>query len=69
MKVIVINGSPNLSGNTAAGLDVVSHILQKSEIDLERIEIGREVLHSCTARARALYLEYFFSYSTIRIRQ
>lgn len=49
MKVIVLNGSPNSAGNTAAALDVVCGALGNSGIESERIEVGRAVLHSCTA--------------------
>jgi multimeric flavodoxin WrbA len=47
MKVIALNGSPNLNGNTATALDRVCGALQKNGIETERVEIGKKAIHGC----------------------
>lgn len=47
MKVVAINGSPNVNGNTAYALDVVCGALREKGIETERVEIGKKALHGC----------------------
>lgn len=47
MRVVAINGSPEVKGNTAIALDLVCDTLHKQGIETERIEIGKKAMHGC----------------------
>ncbi|MDE7466835.1 MAG: flavodoxin family protein [Muribaculaceae bacterium] len=49
MKVLVINGSPQVHGCTARALDEVERTLHQQGIDTERIEIGKKDIRGCIA--------------------
>lgn len=47
MKVITLNGSPNINGCTARALDEVEKTLQMNGIEVERINIGNKDIRGC----------------------
>jgi multimeric flavodoxin WrbA len=49
VKVIAINGSPRKNGNTAMLIDTVFAELKKEGIETERVQLGGEKIHGCTA--------------------
>jgi multimeric flavodoxin WrbA len=49
MKVIAINGSPRINGNTAMLIDAVFAELKKEGIGTEQVQLGGKNIHGCTA--------------------
>lgn len=47
MKILLINGSPNLDGCTYTGLKIISEELKKENIDSEIIQIGKKAIAGC----------------------
>lgn len=52
MKVVAFNGSPHEKGNTYAAIKMVAGELEKENIEVEIIHVGREGIHGCTACGR-----------------
>lgn len=51
-KVLLINGSPNKNGNTAAALYIAERVLGEKGIAAERIELGKKPVRGCIACER-----------------
>jgi len=51
MKVLLINGSPHKSGNTALALHEAAHELERNGIDTEMVSIGTKPVRGCIACA------------------
>lgn len=49
MKVVAFNGSPRKNGNTSGCLKTVLAELEKSGIDTELVNVGKETVHGCRA--------------------
>lgn len=49
MKVLLLNGSPRLNGNTAAALNEMIPIFQSDGIETELIQIGNQNIRGCIA--------------------
>lgn len=49
MKVIAINGSPRVNGNTTLALKVMTDELERQGIETETIQIGNRSIHGCIA--------------------
>lgn len=49
MKVLTINGSPQLHGCTARALDEVENELRRQGIEVERVEAGKKDVRGCIA--------------------
>ncbi len=49
MKVLLINGSPHVKGNTFLALTEVANALQKEEVETEIISIGAKAVQGCIA--------------------
>lgn len=49
MKVIAVNGSPRKDGNTYIALKLMADELEKAGIETEIIQVGRKMIHGCTA--------------------
>lgn len=47
MKVLMINGSPHVDGNTAAALQEMERIFQQEAIEVEMIHIGSQAIRGC----------------------
>ena len=49
MKVIAINGSPRIEGNTSQALNMVGDELKADGIEFEILHIGHKMIHGCLA--------------------
>lgn len=58
MKVLLINGSPRVNGNTARALGEVATALEKNGIEAEMVHIGTKPVRGCIAcnQCKARYL-------------
>ena len=51
MKVLLINGSPRTSGNTAFALAQMAEIFHAAGVETETVEVGSQVIRGCTGCA------------------
>lgn len=49
MKVLLINGSPNVNGNTARSLEEMRKIFEEENIETEVIQVGNQQIRGCCA--------------------
>ncbi len=49
MKVLLINGSPRLKGNTAYSLEQMKEVFEAQGVDAEIIHIGNQAIRGCVA--------------------
>ena len=49
MKVLLINGSPKVKGNTAFALDQMAEVFAAEGIETELIQVGSKEIRGCTA--------------------
>lgn len=49
MKILMINGSPRVNGNTAIALDEMAKVFELNGIDNEIIQVGNKAIRGCTA--------------------
>lgn len=49
MKIIAVNGSPRIDGNTQTALNIMNEIFEKHEIELEILNIGTSLISGCRA--------------------
>ena len=49
MKVLMINGSPRVNGNTSVALHEMEKIFKKNGIESETIQIGNKAIRGCIA--------------------
>lgn len=49
MKVLLINGSPKASGNTAMALKEMADIFQQNGIETEIVHVGNQAIRGCVA--------------------
>ena len=49
MKVLLVNGSPNVNGNTARALEEMRKIFEEEKIETEVIQIGSKEIRGCCA--------------------
>ena len=49
MKILMINGSPRVNGNTAIALDEMAKVFELNGIDTEIIQVGNKAIRGCTA--------------------
>jgi len=49
MKVLMINGSPRVGGNTAIALEEMEKTFRKNGIDVEIMQIGNKAIRGCIA--------------------
>lgn len=54
MKVLIINGSPRVNGNTTIAVNEMNNIFQENNIETEIIQIGNKSIRGCIA-CRTLY--------------
>lgn len=47
MKVLILNGSPNVSGTTASALQIVENVLNNNGIETETMQIGSKRISGC----------------------
>ena len=49
MKVLLLNGSPNVNGNTARALEEMRKIFEEENIETEVLQIGSQEIRGCCA--------------------
>ena len=49
MKVLIINGSPRLNGNTAQVAQIIEGHIKRDDIDVEIYDLGDKEIKNCTA--------------------
>ncbi len=49
MKVLLLNGSPHVNGNTAIALNEMVQVFEKEGIEAEVIQVGSKNIHGCNA--------------------
>lgn len=49
MKVLIINGSPRINGNTSIALKEIEKIFLEEKIEFENIQIGNKEIRGCIA--------------------
>ena len=49
MKVLMINGSPRVGGNTATALAEMEKVFRQEGVDVETVQIGSQAIRGCTA--------------------
>lgn len=49
MKVVAINGSPRIDGNTAQAIEIVASELRKQDIEVEILQVGNKNIRGCMA--------------------
>ena len=49
MKVLMINGSPRKDGNTQGALDEMKAIFEAEGIEVECLNVGKEIIRGCVA--------------------
>ena len=48
MKVLLINGSPEVNGNTAFALEQMAEVFASKGVETETIQVGSELIRGCT---------------------
>ena len=49
MKVLILNGSPRVGGNTAIALDEMVKVFEKEGVETEVVFIGNKDIRGCIA--------------------
>ena len=49
MKVLMINGSPHVKGNTRIALDEMVKIFEEQDIETEIVHVGNKDIRGCIA--------------------
>ena len=49
MKVLIINGSPRVDGNTSRLLKEVTNVFEKEDVEFELYQIGSKEIRGCMA--------------------
>ena len=49
MKVLIINGSPRIGGNTTIAVNEMVKVFEKEEIEVETVQIGTRDIRGCIA--------------------
>ena len=53
MKVLLINGSPRVGGNTAVALAEMEAVFAKNGIETETVQVGHLAIRGCVACFRS----------------
>jgi multimeric flavodoxin WrbA len=49
LKVLILNGSPRVDGNTSIALRELQKVFEANDVETEIVQIGREVIRGCIA--------------------
>lgn len=52
MKVLIINGSPRVNGNTSIALDEMRKVLEEEGVNVEIVQVGNKDVRGCIACGR-----------------
>ena len=61
MKVLMINGSPHVKGNTKVALEEMVKIFHEEGIETEILDIGNKDIRGCVACGQCLRVRLSFS--------
>ena len=49
MKVLIINGSPRVNGNTTIAINEMNKVFKENEIETEIFQVGNKDIRGCIA--------------------
>ncbi len=49
MKVLILNGSPRVNGNTSIGIREMESIFKANGVEVETVQIGNKDIRGCIA--------------------
>lgn len=49
LKVLIINGSPRIHGNTSIAVREMEHIFRKNDVEVETFQVGNQAIRGCIA--------------------
>jgi multimeric flavodoxin WrbA len=49
LKVLILNGSPRVGGNTTIALKEMEHIFTENDVEVENIQVGNKDIRGCIA--------------------
>lgn len=52
MKVLIINGSPRVNGNTSIALDEMRKVFEEEGVNVEIVQVGNKDVRGCIACGR-----------------
>ena len=52
MKVLMLNGSPRVNGNTAAALEEMCSVFAEEGVETELVQVGNQPVRGCSACGR-----------------
>ena len=56
MKVLMLNGSPRVNGNTSVALEEMRKVFQAEGVETEIVQVGMEAVRGCIACSRCVEL-------------
>ena len=56
MKVLMLNGSPRMNGNTSIALEEMRTVFQAEGVEAEIVQVGQEAVRGCIACRRCMEL-------------
>ena len=56
MKVLMLNGSPRINGNTSLALDEMKKVFEAEGVDVEIVQVGNQAVRGCIACVRCTEL-------------
>ena len=49
LKVLIINGSPRIHGNTSIAVREMEHIFRENDVEVETFQVGNQAMRGCIA--------------------
>ncbi|OKZ78294.1 MAG: NADPH-dependent FMN reductase [Clostridiales bacterium 36_14] len=49
LKVLIINGSPRIHGNTSIAVREMEHIFRENDVEVETFQVGNQAIRGCIA--------------------
>ena len=56
MKVLMLNGSPRVNGNTSIALEEMKNVFEAEGVDVEIVQVGNQAVRGCVACVRCTEL-------------
>lgn len=53
MKVLILNGSPRVGGNTTVAVEEMERIFREEGVEVETVQVGTRDIRGCIAAADA----------------
>ena len=54
MKVLIINGSPRVNGNTSIAVKEMEKIFEEADVQIEVVQVGNKDVRGCIACRKLL---------------